>query len=104
MPTFGAVTANFTVPTDCVLQSSTVKTDAEIYSYKNALGVTIKTVASKMKTVEETIDMVGAAPLSTVVAVEVTATGVYKPISVKITEGNTEFPKSTVTVKGFLNS
>lgn len=104
-PTFGAASPlHFSVPADCVLQSQALKKSNEIHSYKNAQGVTIKTVASKMQTVEETVEMVGLAPLTTVVAAEVSTAGIYKPVSLKLSESNAEFPKSTVTIKGYENN
>ena len=100
--TFGAVAvAGASVPADCVLKSTSVKESVETYTYRDASGTTVKAVPGKMVTTECTLEVIGSAPLT--ITAGAFASGAYKQISAKVTEGNTEFPASSLVFKKFSN-
>ena len=93
--------AGASVPADCVLKSTSVKESVETYTYRDPSGTTVKAVPGKMVTTECTMEVIGSAPLT--ITAGAFASGTYKQISVKVTEGNIEFPASSLVFKKFSN-
>ena len=93
--------AGASVPADCVLKSTSVKESVETYTYRDASGTTVKAIPGKMVTSECTLEVIGSAPLT--ITAGAFASGTYKQISVKVTEGNIEFPASSLVFKKFSN-
>lgn len=98
--TFGAIAVTgAAVPADCVLKSTSVKESIDTHTYRNASGVTAVAVPGKLVTTECSIEVTGKAPLT--LTAGAFSSGTYKQISAKVSEGNTEFPSSSITYKKF---
>jgi len=84
-----------------VLKSTSVRGAVESHTYRDATGTTVKAVAGKMITTECMLEVIGKAPLT--ITAGAFAAGTYKQISAKVSEGNTEFPTSSLAFKKFSN-
>jgi hypothetical protein len=99
--TFGAAVLpdGVEAQTDCVVQSLSDKSSVETYSYRNEVGVTVKLVPGKMITREVTLETIGKGSIALTGGAY--AAGVLKKLSVKVSESNDDFQKTTETFKSY---
>jgi hypothetical protein len=86
----------YTPPVGTVAKKCAVKATLGTLKYRNELGLTIRNIPLKIVATEQTIDLIGAAPLSAVTAAAFVA-DTYKITSIRVSETAEGVPESTVT-------
>lgn len=90
----------FAAPSGTVVKGVTVRGSIENVKYRDESGQTIRNIPGKVKTTEQTIELIGGCSLSLLVPGEFTE-GEYKVVRVRNRENNDGVPESTVVRKKY---
>ena len=102
--TFGITDLDgFTIPAGCTERRVSSKNSISNVKRRGPTGITIRNIPTKVRTVEQTIEMDGVAPLTLLEAGAFVA-DTFKVVRVRNRENNDGVPESTVVRKKYLTT